>query len=87
MDNKYDVIIIGSGPAGMTAGIYTARRALKTLIVTMDVGGQMATTPDIENYPGYDLVSGTDLSMKMQEQAKKFGAEVFDLAINGIILE
>lgn len=73
---QYDVIIIGGGPAGLTAGIYAGRRALATLLITIDVGGQTATTPHIENYPGFAEVTGKDLSAKMLEQAKKFGAEI-----------
>jgi thioredoxin reductase (NADPH) len=73
---KYDVIIIGAGPAGLTAAIYAGRRVLKTLVLTMNVGGQMNLTEHIENYPGVDLIAGSDLSLKMMEQAKKFGAEV-----------
>jgi len=76
---KYDVIIIGGGPAGITAAIYTARRLLKTLIITKEPGGQVVKTPDIENYPGFDLISGPELAKKFISQAKKFGAEiVFD---------
>lgn len=74
--NKYDVIIIGAGPAGLTAGIYAGRRALKTLILSLDVGGQIINTPDIENYPSQDLISGPDLAAKMFTQAQKFGAEI-----------
>jgi len=73
---KYDVIIIGAGPAGLSAAIYTTRRALKTLVLSMDIGGQMASTLDIENYPGFQLISGTDLSNRMMQQAKKSGAEI-----------
>ena len=76
---KYDVIIIGGGPAGITAAIYTARRLLKTLIITKEPGGQVVKTPDIENYPGFELISGPELAQKFMSQAKKFGAEiVFD---------
>ncbi|MDD5731272.1 MAG: thioredoxin-disulfide reductase [Patescibacteria group bacterium] len=74
--NKYDVIIIGAGPAGLTSAIYAGRRVLKTLVLTMNLGGQMNLTEHIENYPGVDLTGGADLSLKMMEQAKKFGAEV-----------
>jgi len=73
---KYDVIIIGAGPAGLTAAIYAGRRVLKTLVLSMNVGGQMNLTEHIENYPGIELTGGAELSMKMMEQAKKFGAEV-----------
>ncbi len=74
----YDVIIIGGGPAGLTAGLYTCRGGLKTLLFEkMFVGGQAATTYMIENYPGFDEgISGPDLSMKMEAQARKFGLEL-----------
>lgn len=71
----YDVIIIGSGMAGMTAGIYATRRELKTLIVASELGGQMAKNLDIENWPGEDHISGAILAQKMQKQVQKFGAE------------
>lgn len=71
----YDVIIIGAGMAGMTAGIYATRRELKTLIIASELGGQMAKNLDIENWPGEDHISGATLAQKMQEQVKKFGAE------------
>lgn len=75
-NKKYDVIIIGGGPAGLTAGIYSARRELKTLILTRDIGGQITKTNIIENYPGFELISGLDLAKKMYDQAKKCGAEI-----------
>lgn len=71
----YDVIIIGAGPAGLTAAIYTTRRAMKTLVISQDIGGQVATTPDVENYPGFDYIEGPDLMQKFHKQAEKFGAE------------
>jgi len=78
----YDVIIIGGGPAGITSAIYTSRQLLKTLVITRDVGGQVVKTPDIENYPGFDLVSGPELANKFINQAKKFGSEIiFDEVI------
>ena len=62
----YDTIIIGSGPAGMTAALYAARSNLKVALIEQGApGGQMNNTSDIENYPGYDLISGPELSMKM----------------------
>lgn len=73
---KYDVVIVGGGPAGITAAIYTSRRMLKTLVVTKDVGGQVVKTPDIENYPGFDLISGPELAQKFIKQAQKFGTEL-----------
>lgn len=72
----YDVIIIGAGPAGMTAAVYTSRGSLSTLMIERGVpGGQMANTEEVENYPGFDHILGPDLSTKMFEHAKKFGAE------------
>lgn len=71
----YDTIIIGGGAAGLTAAIYAARRTLKTLVISQDIGGQAATTTHIENYPGYDLVDGAALMQKFQQQAEKFGAD------------
>lgn len=71
----YDVIIVGAGPAGMTAAVYTSRANLSTLLIERGIpGGQMANTQDVENYPGFDHVLGPDLSNKMFEHAKKFGA-------------
>jgi len=72
----YDVIIAGAGPAGMTAAVYASRANLDTLMIERGIpGGQMANTEDVENYPGYDHILGPDLSNKMFEHAKKFGAE------------
>jgi len=72
----YDVIIVGAGPAGMTAAVYTSRANLSTLMIERGVpGGQMANTEEIENYPGFETILGPDLSTKMFEHAKKFGAE------------
>ncbi|MCT4783989.1 MULTISPECIES: thioredoxin-disulfide reductase [Exiguobacterium] len=72
----YDVIIIGAGPAGMTAALYASRANLSTLMIERGIpGGQMANTEDIENYPGYDSILGPDLSQKMFDHSKAFGAE------------
>lgn len=72
----YDVIIVGGGAAGLTAAIYTSRKSLKTLVVSMDIGGQTNMTSWIENYPGVDPCHGAILMKKFEEQAKEFGAEV-----------
>ncbi|NQD52283.1 thioredoxin-disulfide reductase, partial [Bacillus altitudinis] len=72
----YDTIIIGAGPAGMTAAVYTSRGNLSTLMIERGIpGGQMANTEDVENYPGFESILGPELSNKMFEHAKKFGAE------------
>jgi thioredoxin-disulfide reductase len=76
MSKSYDVIIIGAGPAGLTAAIYTCRRTLKTLVISKDIGGQIAHAPSVENYPGFESISGVELVQKMQEQAQKCGAEI-----------
>lgn len=71
----YDVIIIGAGPAGMTAGIYAARAGQKAVIIEKNPmsGGQMATTYEVDNYPGLPGIDGADLAMKMHEHARKAG--------------
>lgn len=73
---QYDVIIVGAGAAGLTAAIYTSRRAMRTLVISQDIGGQAATTEEIENYPGVDFSDGPSLMNKFRAQAEKFGAEV-----------
>lgn len=72
----YDTLIIGSGPAGMTAALYAARSNLKVGIIEQGApGGQMNNTSEIENYPGYEHISGPELSMKMYEPLEKFNVE------------
>jgi len=75
--HSYDVIIIGGGPAGLTAGLYTSRARLRTLLIELGIfGGQITTTETIENYPGFpNGISGSELGQLMEEQAKKFGLE------------
>ena len=72
----YDTIIIGSGPAGMTAGIYAARREMKALIIGKELGGQLIWASEIENYPGFKSISNFELISKMQEQVKNLGVEI-----------
>lgn len=76
MENIYDLIIIGGGPAGITAGIYGARKALKTLLITKDFVGQIGRTDSIENYPGFLEIGGIDLSKKFREHLEKFSVEI-----------
>lgn len=73
---RENLVIVGAGPAGLTAAIYTARAGLDPLVIEkLQPGGMMATTDIIENYPGFDEgISGPDLAMKMHRQAEKFGA-------------
>jgi len=81
---KYDVIIIGGACAGLSAGLYSSRRALKTLILTKDIGGQAAITTEIENYPGAGSVAGPQLMLKFREQAERAGAEIILSAVTKI---
>lgn len=75
-EKVYDVVIIGAGPAGMTAAVYAARANLDTVMIERGIpGGQMANTEDIENYPGFEHILGPDLSNKMLAHAQKFGAK------------
>ncbi|MCW3985851.1 MAG: thioredoxin-disulfide reductase [Candidatus Bathyarchaeota archaeon] len=76
----WDLIIIGAGPAGLTAGIYAGRSRLKTLILEEKTpGGEAAVTPLVENYPGFETISGLELIEKMTAHCKKFGAQINEL--------
>ena len=77
MDVQYDVIIIGCGPAGLTAAIYASRANLSVLILEGETpGGKLTKTYEIENYPGIKKISGVDLAMQMMEHGQQFGAEI-----------
>lgn len=80
----YDVIIIGSGPAGFAASIYAARREMKTLIIGKETGGQLIWASEIENYPGFQNINNYDLITKMQEQVKSLGVEIKNDEVRGI---
>jgi len=80
----YDTIIVGGGAAGLTAAIYAARRAMKTLVITQDIGGQAATTAEIENYPGCGLVTGPALMDAFKKQCDQFGVEFVFREVLGI---
>ncbi len=85
----YEVIIIGGGPAGLTAGLYASRARLHTLLIESALfGGQMTTTEMIDNYPGFPQgVTGDELSRFMEEQAKRFGMEIVSEEVAGVRLE
>lgn len=74
----YDLVIVGSGPAGMTAGIYAVRREMKTLIIGKEVGGQMVWANEIENYPGFEKITSFELINKFKQQTLNFGVEMKD---------
>jgi len=68
----YDLIIIGAGPAGITAAVYAARKRMSLLVITKDIGGQAAISGDIENYTGYQFITGPDLAAKFEEHMRKY---------------
>ena len=71
----YDVAIVGGGPAGLAAAMYAARKNLSSIVVAMDIGGQLGTTRDVANYPGFELISGPDLVQRFFAQADRYGIE------------
>lgn len=77
MKTDYDIIIVGGGPGGLTSGLYGARAELNTLLLEKYLpGGQIANTEDVEDYPGFEHISGPELASKMTEHAKKFGLKI-----------
>lgn len=84
----YDLVIIGAGPAGLTAALYSARSKLKTLLIEkLMTGGQLSTYEELENYPGVQHTTGPDVAMQMEEQAQKFGAEKIFAEVTAIELD
>ncbi len=76
MPNIYDLIIVGAGPAGITASVYAARQRMKFLVISKDIGGQAALSWDVENYTGYQFISGLELAAKFEEHLKKYKVEL-----------
>lgn len=84
MEKSYDVVIIGGGPAGITAGIYANQMGLSCVVLEKETwGGQIATTYEVLNYTGYKKISGADLSLQMYNHAKSLGVELVQEEVNG----
>ncbi|MFW6372394.1 MAG: thioredoxin-disulfide reductase [Thermodesulfobacteriota bacterium] len=84
-NNIYDVIIVGGGPGGLSAAIYAMRAALKTVLVEMAVpGGQVALSDEVENYPGFEKITGSELSMKFSQHAQAYGLEMLSDEVTAV---
>ena len=85
----YDLIIIGAGPAGITAAVYAARKQMNILVISLDIGGQAAISGDVENYTGYQFITGPELAAKFEEHMRRYeigmkeGETVLDLKKQG----
>lgn len=84
METDYDVIVVGGAAAGLTAALYASRRTLNTLVITKSLGGQLAMTPSIENYPGIKQMGGIDLMFAFQEHAQEYGAQFAFETVTGV---
>ena len=89
LQDEYDVVILGGGPAGLTSAIYASRAKLKTLLVEKEViGGEAASTDKIENYPGFpEGISGIELAERMRQQAERFGAQIMYAEVQSLDLK
>lgn len=89
LNEEYDIVILGGGPAGLTSAIYSARAKMKTLVIEKEIiGGEAASTDLIENYPGFpEGISGMELADRMEEQAVRFGAHIVYANIDSLDLK
>ncbi len=81
----YDAIIVGAGPAGLTAAMYCARKLLKTLVISENIGGQALESWAIENYMGYRMITGEDLMKKFEEQVRTLDVRLELMRVSGIV--
>src|ERR671936_2937813 len=87
-DTRYEIIIVGAGPAGQTAALYPGRSRIPTLVFERGVpGGELWNTAEVEDYPGFELIMGPDLADKMQRHAEKFGATFETAEVTSISLD
>ena len=89
MDKVYDLLIIGSGPAGLAAAIYAQRAKLSTVVLEKEYisGGQVVNTYEVDNYPGLPGINGYELGVKFREHADQLGAEFVTAEVEEIIIE
>lgn len=87
-EKRYDIVVVGAGPGGLCAGLYGARARRKTICLEKYIpGGQIANTEEVEDYIGFDLISGAELAMKMADHAKKFGLEIESEEVQEVYVE
>jgi len=81
---RFDVIVVGAGIAGLTAALYSARQKLSTLVISVDLGGQLLLAGELQNFPGFVSISGVELIRKVEEQARLYGAQIVFDEVTGV---